>query len=100
MYSNPPINGARIVTEILSNPELKKQWLTDVKEMAERIISVRSKLQENLQKNGSTRNWSHITDQIGMFCFTGLKPNEVNIKLHYKLCFKFYKYYFNYCFFF
>ena len=26
MYSNPPIHGARIVTEILSNPELRKEW--------------------------------------------------------------------------
>ena len=79
MYSNPPINGARIVTEILGNPELKKQWLIDVKGMADRIISVRTKLKDNLKKNGSTRNWSHITDQIGMFCFTGLKTPEVNI---------------------
>ncbi|XP_011504531.1 PREDICTED: aspartate aminotransferase, mitochondrial [Ceratosolen solmsi marchali] len=77
MYSNPPINGARIVTEILSNSELKKEWLTDVKGMADRIISIRAKLEENLKKNGSTRNWSHITDQIGMFCFTGLKPDQV-----------------------
>lgn len=77
MYSNPPIHGARIVAEILSNPELKKQWLIDVKEMADRIISVRTKLRDNLKKNGSTRDWSHITDQIGMFCFTGLKGPEV-----------------------
>lgn len=26
MYSNPPIHGARIVTEILSDPTLKSQW--------------------------------------------------------------------------
>ena len=26
LYSNPPIHGSRIVTEILSNPELKTQW--------------------------------------------------------------------------
>lgn len=26
MYSNPPIHGARIVTEILSDPPLKSQW--------------------------------------------------------------------------
>lgn len=25
-YSNPPIHGARIVTEILSDPKLKAQW--------------------------------------------------------------------------
>lgn len=26
MYSNPPIHGARLVTEILSDPTLKAQW--------------------------------------------------------------------------
>ncbi|XP_058807544.1 aspartate aminotransferase, mitochondrial [Phymastichus coffea] len=77
MYSNPPINGARIVTEILGNTELKREWLVDVKGMADRIISVRTKLRDNLRNNGSTRDWSHITDQIGMFCFTGLKAPEV-----------------------
>ncbi|XP_063973367.1 aspartate aminotransferase, mitochondrial [Diachasmimorpha longicaudata] len=77
MYSNPPISGARIVNEILTDQQLKQQWLGDVKGMADRIIGVRSKLRENLKKNGSTRDWSHITDQIGMFCFTGLKAPEV-----------------------
>ena len=27
--------------------------------------------------SGSSHNWAHITDQIGMFCFTGLKPDQV-----------------------
>jgi len=44
--------------------------------MADRIISVRAKLEENLKKEGSSLNWKHITDQIGMFCFTGLKTNQ------------------------
>lgn len=78
MYSNPPINGARLVNEILGDPKLRKEWLHDVKGMADRIISVRTKLRDNLKKNGSTRDWSHITDQIGMFCYTGLKPDEVS----------------------
>lgn len=77
MFSNPPLSGARIVNEILSEPLLKQEWLGDVKSMADRIIGVRNKLREGLKKNGSTRDWSHITDQIGMFCFTGLKPAEV-----------------------
>ena len=77
MYSNPPIHGARIVSEILSNPELKQQWLGDVKEMADRIISMRTKLQDGLVKEGSTLNWQHITDQIGMFCFTGMTAEQV-----------------------
>ena len=65
MYSNPPIHGARIVTEILSNPELKQKWLGDVKTMADRIITMRTKLRDGLTREGSTLNWQHITDQIG-----------------------------------
>nr|CAI5852347.1 unnamed protein product [Callosobruchus analis] len=84
LYSNPPINGARIVTEILSDPKLKNDWLQEVKGMADRIISVRTKLRDNLKKEGSSRNWQHITDQIGMFCFTGMTPDQVDklIKEH------------------
>lgn len=76
MYSNPPIHGARLVAEILGDAKLKKEWLGDVKLMADRIITVRSTLQDNLKKLGSTRNWQHITDQIGMFCFTGMNQQQ------------------------
>lgn len=76
MYSNPPIHGARIVSTILSTPELKAEWLRDVKGMADRIISVRSTLRKNLEDLGSKRNWQHITDQIGMFCFTGMNAEQ------------------------
>ncbi len=53
--------------------------LKDVKGMADRIISMRTLLRDNLAKEGSTRNWQHITDQIGMFCFTGLQKSEVRV---------------------
>jgi len=76
MYSNPPIHGARLVAEILGDSALKREWLGDVKEMADRIISVRSTLRANLKKLGSARNWEHITDQIGMFCFTGMNQQQ------------------------
>lgn len=45
--------------------------------MADRIISMRTMLKENLAKEGSSRNWQHITDQIGMFCFTGMNAAQV-----------------------
>ncbi|KAI4465504.1 aspartate aminotransferase [Holotrichia oblita] len=77
MYSNPPLHGARIVNEILGDKELRAEWLKEVKGMADRIISVRTKLRDNLKKEGSSRNWQHITDQIGMFCFTGMNPQHV-----------------------
>jgi len=72
MYSNPPIHGARVAAKILSDPTLHRQWLGEVKEMAERIIKMRALLKDNLETLGSAHDWSHITSQIGMFAYTGL----------------------------
>ncbi|KAG9772227.1 Aspartate aminotransferase, mitochondrial [Exophiala dermatitidis] len=77
LYSNPPIHGARIATEILSDPKLNKQWLGEVKGMADRIIKMRALLKKNLQELGSKHNWDHITNQIGMFAYTGLTPEQM-----------------------
>lgn len=77
LYSNPPITGARIAEKVLNTPEIYKVWLEDIKTMANRVISMRTQLKENLKKEGSTKNWEHITDQIGMFCYTGMKPEQV-----------------------
>jgi aspartate aminotransferase len=78
LYSNPPCNGARIASTILNDEALRAQWLVEVKGMADRIISMRDQLTTNLIKEGSTRDWSHINDQIGMFCYTGLTVEQVN----------------------
>lgn len=77
IYSNPSINGSRIVQEILTSPELMKQWLGDVKSMADRVISMRKMLRSAIEAAGNKRTWNHITDQIGMFCYTGLNPEQV-----------------------
>lgn len=61
----------------------------EVKGMADRIITVRSNLRENLKREGSQRDWSHITDQIGMFCFTGLTQPQVrnnDDNIFWKIC--------------
>ncbi len=77
MYSNPPIHGARIASVVLNDPALNKQWLGEVKGMADRIIKMRALLKENLEQLGSKRDWSHITSQIGMFAYTGLEPAQI-----------------------
>ncbi|KAL7405397.1 hypothetical protein ABVT39_000035 [Epinephelus coioides] len=77
IYSNPPMNGARIAATILNTPDLRTLWLEEVHGMANRIIKMREMLVSGLKKEGSTHNWQHVIDQIGMFCFTGLKPDQV-----------------------
>jgi len=68
MYSNPPLHGARIASTILGNEGLYNQWESEVKGMAERIISMRERLYELLTNELKTPGeWSHIKSQIGMF---------------------------------
>ncbi|OMP10773.1 Aspartate/other aminotransferase [Corchorus olitorius] len=78
MYSNPPVHGALIVSTILNDPDLKKLWLKEVKVMADRIIGMRTALRESLENLGSPLSWKHITNQIGMFCYSGLTPEQVD----------------------
>eukprot|EP00268_Persea_americana_P051846 TRINITY_DN5762_c0_g1_i10.p1 TRINITY_DN5762_c0_g1~~TRINITY_DN5762_c0_g1_i10.p1 ORF type:complete len:192 (+),score=32.87 TRINITY_DN5762_c0_g1_i10:606-1181(+) len=81
MYSNPPVYGALLVSTILSNPDLKSLWVKEMKGMVDRITRMRTALRENLEKRGSL-NWEHITNQIGMFCYTGLTPEQVDRLTH------------------
>lgn len=68
MYSNPPLHGARIANTILSDKGLYAQWETEVKGMADRIISMREKLYLTLKDQLNTPGeWNHIKSQIGMF---------------------------------
>jgi aspartate aminotransferase len=78
LYSNPPVHGARIASEILNDPALNKQWLGEVKGMADRIITMRALLKKELENLGSKHDWTHITDQIGMFAYTGLTPEQMD----------------------
>ncbi|KAI0999633.1 Aspartate aminotransferase [Podosphaera aphanis] len=78
LYSNPPVHGARIAAHILNDKTLNEQWLGEVKGMADRIIKMRALLKQELGALGNSHDWSHITKQIGMFAYTGLKPDEMN----------------------
>ncbi|POW10856.1 hypothetical protein PSTT_05789 [Puccinia striiformis] len=52
--------------------------LSEVKLMADRIIGMRTALYDNLVNElGSQRNWGHIKSQVGMFCYTGISPEQV-----------------------
>jgi aspartate/tyrosine/aromatic aminotransferase len=76
LYSNPPKHGANIVKTVLSDPELYQEWRDELKDMSERIISMRQALFDELTALGTPGSWTHITSQIGMFSFTGLTPNQ------------------------
>eukprot|EP00483_Globobulimina_turgida_P006680 UN06690 len=78
MYSNPSTHGGKIAEMLLSDSDLRKEWIeSDIVTMSDRIISMRKALRDILENQlKSARSWKHITDQIGMFCFTGLTAEQ------------------------
>jgi len=76
-YSSPPRHGAAIVYKILSTPALKQQWLDELKLMSNRIVQMRTALRSAIEAKGTPGTWNHITDQIGMFSYTGLNKSQV-----------------------
>lgn len=76
-YSNPPAAGARIVAKVLNDPNLLAEWKQSIQDMATRIISMRKALRAHLEELNTPGTWNHITDQIGMFSYTGLSTSQV-----------------------
>ncbi|XP_062375624.1 aspartate aminotransferase, cytoplasmic [Sardina pilchardus] len=83
-WSNPPTQGARIVATTLCSPELFQMWKDNVKTMADRVLLMRAQLKEKLLALGTPGTWEHITEQIGMFSFTGLNPKQVEYMIKEK----------------
>jgi len=85
MYSSPPRHGGHLVVKILGNQARYQQWKKELKEMADRINEVRGLLRKGLEDKGTPGKWNHITDQIGMFSFTGLTTPQCErlIKEHH-----------------
>lgn len=78
-YSSPPIHGGRIASKILNDPENRKQWLKELKVVTDRMNKMRVDLKAALIKNGTKGNWDHVTNQIGMFCYTGLTSKQCDM---------------------
>lgn len=85
MYSSPPRHGGHLVVKVLGDQNRFKRWQVELKEMADRINETRSMLREGLEKKKTPGTWHHITDQIGMFSFTGLSEAQCErlIKEHH-----------------
>lgn len=75
-YSNPPAHGGAIVETILSDAELREQWIGEVDEMRDRIHRVRQEFVEALAKAGVSRDFQFLINQKGMFSFTGLTKEQ------------------------
>ncbi|MBT3068229.1 amino acid aminotransferase [Rhodoferax sp. U11-2br] len=76
-YSNPPTHGGAIVAGVLGNPELRALWEAELGEMRVRIKAMRQKLVDGLKAAGVKQDMSFITQQIGMFSYSGLSKDQM-----------------------
>ena len=76
-YSNPATHGGTVVAMVLNTPELRAQWEDELAEMRVRIKAMRQKLVDGLKAAGVTQDMSFITNQIGMFSYSGLSKDQM-----------------------
>ena len=75
-YSNPPAHGADIVKRVLRDNQLRTVWEGEVATMRNRINGMRQSLVDALAAKGVPGDYSFITQQRGMFSFTGLTKEQ------------------------
>ena len=77
MYSMPPAHGALLVSLILGDEELCRDWKAELEEVRLRIKSMRTLLADSIQDNAAGLDFSHIKRQNGMFSFLGIAPEHL-----------------------
>ena len=76
-YSNPPTHGGQVVATVLNTPELRALWEKELGDMRVRIKQMRPTLVEKLKAAGVKQDMSFITQQIGMFSYSGLTKDQM-----------------------
>jgi aromatic-amino-acid transaminase len=77
-YSNPPTFGAQVVATVLTTPALRSLWEQELAGMRERIRATRRQLVERLRAAGVTQPLDYITQQNGMFSYSGLSKDQMH----------------------
>lgn len=78
-YSSPPLQGGRLVATVLSDPQLKTQWIDDVAQMRNRILQMRQKLVNAMGEVLPHRDFNYLLTQRGMFSYTGFSADQVDM---------------------
>jgi len=82
-YSTPPAHGSSIVTTVLQDRELRRQWESELKQMRDRINGMRTLFADSLSARGvvlgSDGENGFIIRQRGMFSFSGLGKEQVQV---------------------
>ena len=76
-YSNPPTHGAQVVAQVLADDSLRALWEEELAGMRVRIKAMRGALVSALKAAGVTQDLSFVTEQLGMFSYSGLTAPQM-----------------------
>ena len=76
-YSNPPTFGATVVATVLTTPALRTMWEEELTGMRQRIKATREQLVTKLHAAGVKGDLGYITQQMGMFSYSGLAKEQM-----------------------
>ncbi len=76
-FSFPPDHGARLVTMVLSDPELRADWEAELEEVRTSMLGLRKKLADALREETGSDRYGFIAEHRGMFSRLGLSEEQV-----------------------
>ncbi len=76
-FSFPPDHGAKVVSIILSDPELKDDWMAELEEMRLGMLDLRRGLADALRRETNSDRFDFVAEHRGMFSRLGATPEQV-----------------------
>jgi aspartate aminotransferase len=76
-FSFPPDHGARLVTMVLSNAELRMDWKAELEEVRLGMLGLREQLASELQLFSGSDRFGFLAQHRGMFSRLGTTPEMV-----------------------
>ena len=76
-YSFPPDHGARVVTMILTDPELRADWAKELEETRLSMLNLRQQLADELQRLTGSDRFAFLAQHRGMFSRLGASAEKV-----------------------
>jgi len=78
-YSFAPDHGAALVAIILNDPALRAEWMQELGEMRDTMLTIRQNLADALRQQCNSDRFDFIAEHRGMFSRLGLAPDLVNM---------------------
>lgn len=76
-FSFPPDHGARVVTTILQDPDLRADWEAELEETRNGMLALRQQLADELRRLTNSDRFDFLADHRGMFSRLGTTPEMV-----------------------